>query len=176
MLLAKLAGELTVLPTRLYIAKETVLSEISYGSHLAAVKIDKAASKIKSKDFKIQLPKFKKKEKVQAEEVKAEPVQETVVEETVSDTTTESVSEEPVVEIVTESGFSYSSETQVPMMNIPVEDPEPMAEPMDYSKYVRGVTYDEPLVVPKKEEDDLKPVTQEDCDKALKKIKANQVK
>lgn len=186
--------ELIVLGTKLFTAKEKILSEARYGAAVVTDKTDKVKDniKIKAKEAKVKIEENKTKmeaeRKAKKLEAQKEKKEESKKSESKKDETKEVKSKEPVKTVATITPVKEETETVV-------------AEVVEEKSLMKGVTYapdfsglenvsipleseitetvENPVVVEVKEgkvETNKKEVTQEDLDKALKKIKNNMIK
>lgn len=195
-MLGYLDCRLMVLGTRLYMAKTKVRSELTYASHLAAVKTDKMKVTVKDKTDKVKsdIKDGIDKVKTKVNEKKSSK-EETKTEETVE---VEEVNVEETEEIEKVSTMKVNVE---PTHTSTIE-PEPVVQGPDFS-LLQGVYYDpdtdnfniannsennpnvmfmqsgDTVIVGSLDNENLsesqgREVTQEDIDIALKKMKENQ--
>ena len=188
--------ELIALGTKLFTAKEKVLAEARYGAAVVSDKMDKTTGDLKAKTEKTKVKmkenkakreaerKAKKLETKKAKEAEKKTESKETKKEVVKET--KYVSKEPVKTVATIKPAKDKAET--------VE-----AEIVEDKSLMRGVTYapdfsglenvaipleseitetiEDPVVIKgTKKPKDGKEVTQEDLDKALKKIKNNMIK
>lgn len=173
---------MTVLGTQLYRAKEKIGTELRYARYKTAVTTDKVTSKVKSgvttnveKVKEFGKDKFKSKKEEAAEETAKtteEAKAETVSEEKVDNTKAETVSEEKVDETKQEPNFTeeviYGPDF-TPLQGV-YYDPDPAVSNFVKvsSEHVVTGTLDEEETSSRDED---RPVTQEDIDKALAKMR-----
>lgn len=185
----------TLLSTKASIAASTIESNISYGSHLAAVKVDKVQTEVKNKmeDCKVKHEEkkaekeAKKKEKEaakNAEKKEAENKVETTYKEEVKDETPEQ-RVEVVIDNKIVNGEVVEQTTTINMpAPEPVKEEEELIYAPDFSNLQRGVIIEtvepedirdvpkeeEKITTPVDKDEELKPVTEEDLDELVKKM------
>lgn len=143
-----LDAELMLLGDKLWMARKSLRSNMSYAGHLAAVKTDKAKTKIKSKFNDI---KSKKKDEVVKEA--AEPT---------TTETTETTDEVKDINIDIDIHHKVDEDGNIIGMDIPVMSEETEERIIQYAPDFSAFQEGDNTV-------DLQPVTQADLDKAFEK-------
>lgn len=185
--------ELIALGTKLFTAKEKVLAEARYGAAVVSDKVDKTTDDLKAKTEKTKAKMKENKAKREAER-KAKKLEAKKVKEAEKKAESKEVKKEEVKEVKPVSKEPVKTVATIKPAKEKVETVE--AEIVEDKSLIRGVVYapdfsglenvaipleseiaetvEDPVVVetPK----DGKEVTQEDLDKALKKIKNNMIK
>lgn len=192
----------TLLKTKAGIAASTVESNISYGSHLAAVKVDKVQTEMKTKmeESKVKREEKKAEKEAKKKEKEAKKAETKATEEKKSaETTSESKPEETVVEnnedaesiktvnVVINNTFVDGEVIEAPNLEMPGPIKEEDNVPLDFSNLQPGIVIEtvepedirvappvsEERVTTPVDDDELKPVTQDDLDDLLKKMGGN---
>lgn len=185
--------ELITLGTKLFTAKEKVLAEARYGKAVVSDKVDKTTGDLKAKTEKTKAKMKENKAKREAER-KAKKLEAKKVEETEKKAVSKEekkdvkpVSKEPVKVLAT---IAPAKEDKVETVEAEIVEDNSLIKGVTYAPDFSGLenvtipleseiaeTVEDPVVIKNsKKSKGEKEVTQEDLDKALKKIKNNMIK